>query len=351
MSLLHSLMIKLSRLGHRHIGGIDGPTIQGYVPVGAVCWYDGDPANLPADWKVADNTSGTTGDYRNQFLGGASVDGEVNTSVGNDTKSVPAHTHGVGTLALASVSHSHSGTTGGSNAHVNKSHGAAGHLVAATSHTHSVTWGSLSHGHTVGGNSANEGSASVENRPPYLALHPIQRISVPAPAGVGVPRSLASLLWALLMRHDHSGEPVGAVPVGAVFGWVGGALPSGVVHCDGVSAPDLRGLYVVGVGSGYVLGATGGVETNNIAHDHGSSYTGADSGGHTHTLTLGTGASHNTQGEAYEYCAYYTHTHTATDGTGGSHTHTLTGRLASGGLTTLENKPLSRQINLVKRVS
>jgi microcystin-dependent protein len=49
------------------------------------------------------------------------------------------------------------------------------------------------------------------------------------------------------------------VPKGSIIMWNGTTAPGGWAICDGGSGtPDLRNRFIVGVGSGYVLGATGG---------------------------------------------------------------------------------------------
>lgn len=58
-----------------------------------------------------------------------------------------------------------------------------------------------------------------------------------------------------------------AVPTGMVMMWSGAvnAIPSGYVLCDGNnSTPDLRDKFVVGAGSGYAVGNTGGASTVSL---------------------------------------------------------------------------------------
>ena len=67
-------------------------------------------------------------------------------------------------------------------------------------------------------------------------------------------------------------------PVGGIILWSGsvGTVPTGWALCDGTQGtPDLRNKFLVGAGSTYNVGATGGV----LAHT-------VDLGSHTHTITV-----------------------------------------------------------------
>jgi hypothetical protein len=115
----------------------------------------------------------------------------------------------------------------------------------------------------------------------------------------------------------------GTIASGMIVIWSGSeaSIPSGFVLCNGSSGtPDLRGDFVIGAGSTYAVGDTGGSNTISTvpAHTHGYSGTSASAGGHTHTTNLGTEGNH---------------THNSTVSNTGAHTHTTTsptGRTAGG---------------------
>ena len=59
-----------------------------------------------------------------------------------------------------------------------------------------------------------------------------------------------------------------SVPSGAILIWSGAsnAIPSGYVLCDGQNGtPDLRNRFIIGAGSSYSVGSTGG----STSHSHG----------------------------------------------------------------------------------
>lgn len=79
------------------------------------------------------------------------------------------------------------------------------------------------------------------------------------------------------------------IPAGVILLWSGsiGSIPSGWLLCDGTnSTPDLRNRFVVGAGSTYSVGATGGsANAIVVAHSHTATSTSTVTDpGHTHTV-------------------------------------------------------------------
>jgi microcystin-dependent protein len=77
------------------------------------------------------------------------------------------------------------------------------------------------------------------------------------------------------------------VPTGAIIMWSGATVPSGWGLCDGSAGrPDLRDRFIVGAGSSYGVGATGGQNTVTLSvnqlppHSHG-----VNDPGHSHPTT------------------------------------------------------------------
>ena len=89
---------------------------------------------------------------------------------------------------------------------------------------------------------------------------------------------------------------LGSIPSGLIAMWSGASdsIPNGWLLCDGNNnTPDLRNRFIVGAGSSYSVGNTGGsdtvsLNTNQIpAHSHGFSLSAASAGAHTHGHTFG----------------------------------------------------------------
>ena len=104
-----------------------------------------------------------------------------------------------------------------------------------------------------------------------------------------------------------------AVPTGAIMMWSGSiaSIPAGWALCNGAGGtPDLRDRFVVGAGSTYAVGATGGANTvtlttaNLPSHSHsisGSGTTSGQSADHTHFFSAGTsGVGDHSHGFPYE---------------------------------------------------
>ena len=79
------------------------------------------------------------------------------------------------------------------------------------------------------------------------------------------------------------------VPIGAILMWSGSTIPSGYALCNGENGtPDLRDRFIVGSGTSYNIGNTGGANTVTLTDSQMPYHTHTDSG-HTHPFT---GAQH-----------------------------------------------------------
>ena len=150
----------------------------------------------------------------------------------------------------------------------------------------------------------------------------------------------------------------GGVPKGGIIMWSGAvnAVPAGWAFCNGQNGtPDLRDRFIVGAGSSYNPGNTGGTSSNDISHSHsiqaeGPQTTGA--GDHTHTFNGTTGypneSDHTVDSDGGEHVARTSHAHNYSGTTSGPSTwhshwvysHAHGGATGTAGSTTVDNRPL-----------
>lgn len=121
-----------------------------------------------------------------------------------------------------------------------------------------------------------------------------------------------------------------SIPTGLISMWSGSTatIPSGWALCDGANGtPNLQDRFVIGAGSAYAVGTTGGskdaivVSHTHTQEAHNHTATTSSAGAHTHTYTaLGAGSFDGGGDGNYEGMAYGT----KTTSSAGAHTHTLT---------------------------
>lgn len=224
--------------------------------------------------------------------------------------------------------------------------------TTGTSHTHAITLGPADVGapptsrQIIAGNGMTGGGSLAANVPIVL----------------GTPSKLTPSTTNSVTAQSHTHEVFGLVPAGGIIMWSGAinAVPSGWALCNGQNGtPDLRDRFVVGAGSTYNPGNTGGSkDAIVVAHTHGFSATTGSSGNHSHSgSTNTTGAhTHNVwrgqssgvssgcdgngfQGSVLGGCSDLAnaarsngnHSHTLSTNTTGAHTHSVSGTTASSG--------------------
>ena len=146
------------------------------------------------------------------------------------------------------------------------------------------------------------------------------------------------------MIKDKNGETYNlselkeAVPSGIIVMWSGAsdAIPSGWYLCDGQNGtPDLRNRFIVGAGSSYEVGNTGGSDSVTLtteqmpSHSHGNTFKidlsnlkCASAGKHTHTVRTASGWENASRDSGVSVPDSTT---TATTSESGAHTHSITG--------------------------
>ena len=142
-----------------------------------------------------------------------------------------------------------------------------------------------------------------------------------------------------------------AMPVGGIIIWSGSAaaIPTGWLLCNGTSGtPNLRDRFVVGAGSTYAVGATGGAATvalstgNLPSHTHTVSGTINSAGAHTHAMNVVVGGFPQPLGglEGANGPSIESNTGRIATQTAGDHSHTFSGTAESTGSNTAhENLP------------
>lgn len=130
------------------------------------------------------------------------------------------------------------------------------------------------------------------------------------------------------------------VPSGIIAMWGGltASIPTGWSLCDGTNGtPDLRDRFIIGSGSTYTTGDTGGnssvtlTESNLPAHSHnGSGLSTNTTGAHTHTYSKRTGLLVGQAANTLTTTVTTTNT-TANTSSSGAHSHTITGSTGSTG--------------------
>ena len=137
----------------------------------------------------------------------------------------------------------------------------------------------------------------------------------------------------------------GTIPINGIIMWSGVSIPTNWALCDGTSGtPDLRDRFIVGSGSSYVIGATGGANTVTLttaempAHSHI-----VTDPGHSHTYDK-SDAEKATGNDNFRGADTYTTTNTSTGFTGITLENT-------GGGGAHENRPPYYALAFIMRIS
>jgi len=106
-----------------------------------------------------------------------------------------------------------------------------------------------------------------------------------------------SVTQASLLGDTFGSKASGTIPIGGIIMWSGSvaSVPTGWSICNGANGtPNLVDRFIVGAGSGYGVGATGGsADATLVSHSHTASTNTA--GTHTHRLLAADNGSATTQ--------------------------------------------------------
>ena len=158
------------------------------------------------------------------------------------------------------------------------------------------------------------------------------------------------------------------VPIGGIIMWSGSVatIPSSWALCNGTNGtPNLQDRFLVGAGSGYAVGATGGsANATLVSHNH-TGTTGGQSSDHSHSISDpghfhtqqyynsnggGFGAGNTGQSRGNINTGTNTTGITGTNGTSNNHTHNFT-TSTQGSSATNANLPPYYALAFIMRVS
>lgn len=96
------------------------------------------------------------------------------------------------------------------------------------------------------------------------------------------------------LLSSYPNDSTSSLPSGIICMWSGASnnIPTGWALCNGQNGtPNLVDRFIVGAGSGYAVGATGGEATHRLTSSEMPSHTHTFSGGsHTHSVSGNTGS-------------------------------------------------------------
>jgi len=133
------------------------------------------------------------------------------------------------------------------------------------------------------------------------------------------------------LRYTRQAIEWSMVPKGGIILWSGAIanIPEGWALCNGSNGtPDLRNRFVVGAGSTYAVGATGGADSVTLTTDQMPE--------HNHSASTGSDGSHNHSGTANSAGS---HSHTGSTNNAGSHSHSFPRVGGSGSTLAIETFP------------
>lgn len=144
--------------------------------------------------------------------------------------------------------------------------------------------------------------------------------------------SLNKLLLYLNELLGTDGQKLNLIPSGIISMWSGAtnSIPIGWALCNGDNGtPDLRNKFVVGAGSSYEVGATGGATSASVSGNTGATtLTVAQIPSHNHNVeVIGTSESGGTNGSriTYNVKGYIANLGVGFSGGSQAHSHSLSG--------------------------
>lgn len=291
-------------------GGSGGSSSQAFLvraPIGTIVIWSGTADNIPTGWQLCNGTNGTP-DLQDKFVLGAGPNHAVGTTGGEENVTLtvgqmPSHNHVInnqnGTISYTTgekkqvvYNFSQTGTyfqtqpTGSSQPHNNMPpyYTLCYIMKLVADPTDGVTQEELTTALADKQDALVNGTGTTVLNNGVNINTPVQQIVTQAEFDALSEDDQNKGLWVISDGESGgSSSSSGGVPSGFIGMWSGTEIPTGWYLCNGENGtPDLRDRFILGAGTKYAVGGSGGSETITLTVDqmpsHNHSISGNDVG-------------------------------------------------------------------------
>lgn len=260
------------------------------APIGTIVIWSGTTDNIPTGWQLCDGTNGTP-DLRDKFVLGAGPNHAVGSSGGEENVTLtvgqmPSHNHGInnqsGTMSYTTGEKNqvvydftqtgryfNTQSTGSSQAHNNMPpyYALCYIMKLVADPTDGVTQEELTTALADKQDTLVNGTGTTVLNNGVNINTPVQQIVTQAEFDALPEDDQNKGLW-VISDGESGGGSSGGVPSGFIGMWSGTEIPTGWYLCNGENGtPDLRDRFVLGAGTSYAVGKTGGEEKVTLTID------------------------------------------------------------------------------------